>query len=131
MRSDRNRKTDEMGYMHHTAQNSPRSLLRMAPLKLILPRDAMLARYMLSSRVRLSVRLSVCLSQAGSASRILDESSFLAWGLPSTYPILCGNEIWVPPKIRVLPCATLPQTPDLNFATASRSHCQRRSSSSI
>jgi len=34
-----------------------------------LPRDAMLARYMLSSYVRLSDRLSVCLSHAGIVSK--------------------------------------------------------------
>ena len=37
----------------------------------ILPRDAMLARYMLSSCVRLSVCLSVCLTQAGIVSKPL------------------------------------------------------------
>ena len=60
----------------------------------ILPRDAMLARFMLSSCVPLSVvPLSVCLSvclsvrpsQAGTVSKPLDESSWLlAWRLTST-----------------------------------------------
>jgi len=50
-----------------------------------LPRNAMLARYMLWSRIRLSVRLS----QAGIVWKPLDESSrFLAWRLPPTYPTL-------------------------------------------
>ena len=40
-----------------------------------LPRDAMLARHMLSPCVRLSARLSVRLSQAGVALKRLDESS--------------------------------------------------------
>ena len=41
----------------------------------ILPRDAMLARYMLSSCVRLSVCLSVCLTQAGIVSKPLNTES--------------------------------------------------------
>jgi len=72
------------------------------------------ARYMLSACVRLSVCLSVCLSQAGIASKRLDESScFLVRRLCSTYPTLCYKDIWVSPKIRVLPAGTLSQTPDL------------------
>ena len=71
-----------------------------------LPRDALLARYMLLSRVRLSVRLS----EAGIVSKRLDESTWvLAWGLPSTYPTPCYTDIWVSPKIRVLPSGTLPK----------------------
>jgi len=55
-----------------------------------LPRDAMLARYMLSLcvclSVRLSVCLSVCLSQTGIVSKQVEESRlFLAWSLLSTY----------------------------------------------
>ena len=67
-----------------------------------------------------------CISQAGIVSRQLDESSwFSAWRLPFTYPTLCYNEIWVSPKIVVLPSGTLSETPDLgNFATASWSHYQ-------
>jgi len=46
--------------------------------------------------VRLSVCLSVCPPQAGIVSNWLDESGLvLARRLPSTYPILCCNEIWV------------------------------------
>ena len=91
----------------------------------------MLTRYVLSSCVCLSVCLSVCmsvrLSQAGIVSKRLDESSwFLARRLPSTYPTLCYKEIWVHPKIRLLPCGTLYQTPDVeNLATASRTRCQQ------
>ena len=100
---------------------------------IFIPRDAMLAWYMLSSCVRPSVGPSVCLSacpsHAGVVSKRLDESSwFLA---RRTYPTLCYKEIWVSPKIRVLPSVTLSQTPDLeNFATASGSRCQQNSSSS-
>jgi len=51
-----------------------------------LPRDAMLARYMLSLCVCLSVRLSVCLSQTGIVSKRVEESRlFLARNLLSTY----------------------------------------------
>jgi len=94
----------------------------------VLPRDAMLARYLLSS----CVRLSVCSSQAGVVSKRLDESSWLsAWRLSSICPTLCSKKISVSPKIRVLPSGTLSQTHDLgNFATASRSCCQQNSSSS-
>jgi len=42
-----------------------------------LPRDAMLARYMLSSRVRLSVRPSVRPSQPNNVSKPLDESNWV------------------------------------------------------
>jgi len=94
----------------------------------------MLARYLLSSCVRLCVRPS----QAGVVSKRPDESSwFLAWRLLSTYKC-CYEEIWVSPTIRVLPSKTsLSQTPDLeNFATASRDRvvnkscrCRRRRSS--
>ena len=87
----------------------------------------MLARYMLSSRVRLSARLSVtsqyCIKR-------LDESSWVFW-LPSTYPTLSYKEIWLSPKIRVLSSGTLFQTPEWeNFARASQSRCQQHSSSS-
>ena len=74
---------------------------------------------------------SVRLSQAGTVSEWLVVSScwVLAWKLPSTYPTLCYREIWVSPKIRVLPSGTLSQTRDLdNFATVSQSCCQRNSS---
>ena len=98
------------------------------PCVVFLPRDALLARYMLSSCVRLYVHLS----QAGIVWKRLDESSwFLAWRLPSTYSTLCCKEICVSPKIRILPSGTLSQTSYLeNFTTASRSRCQQNSSSS-
>ena len=68
-----------------------------------LTRDAMLARYLLSWCVRLSVRPS----QAGIVSKRLDESSwFMVWRLPSTYPTLCYKEMSVSSKITVLPCGT-------------------------
>jgi len=76
-----------------------------------LPRDAMLARYMLSSCVRLSVRPSV-------TSRYSIETTgrielVLAWRLPSTYPTLCydcGNSTIS--EIIVLPSGTLSRTAD-------------------
>ena len=72
-----------------------------------LPCDAMLARYMLSSCVLLSVRPS----QAGIVSKHQDESSwYLAQWLPSTYPTLCYKDIYVSPKITVLPAGTLSRT---------------------
>jgi len=79
-----------------------------------------------------SVCLSVRLSQAGVLSKRLDASSwYLAWRLPSIYPKLCFKEIWISPEIRVLPDGNLSQTSDLeNFVAASRSRCQRNSSSS-
>jgi len=44
----------------------------------------------------------------------------------------CFKEIWVSPKIRILPSETLSQTPDLeNFAKASRSRYQQNSLSMV
>ena len=84
-----------------------------------LPRDDMLARYMLSSRVRLSVRPSVRLSFTSRYCIETVRRTELVYG---TGPKLCYKEIRISPKIRVLPCGTLPQTLDLeNFATISRS----------
>jgi len=77
--------------------------------------------------VRLSVRPSV-------TSRYCIETTWrieliVGIGLPSTDPTLCYKEIWVSPKIKVLPYWTLCQTPDLeNFTTASQSRRQRNSS---
>ena len=87
----------------------------------------MLARYLPSSCARLSVRPSFCPSQAGIVSKRLDESSRVSTRrLPSTFPTLCYEEIWVSPKIRVLPSRTVSQTPDLeNFAMSSRPRCQQ------
>ena len=73
---------------------------RAAAAKRFLPRDAMLARHTLLSCVRLP--------QAGIVSKRLDESRwFLAWMLPSTYSTLCYQEIWVSPKVGILPSGTL------------------------
>ena len=68
------------------------------------------------------VSVSVCLSQVGVLSKWMDRSSwFVACVLLSTYPTLCYKEIQVCTKIRVLPSATLSQTPDSgNFASAYR-----------
>ena len=94
-----------------------------------LPRDATLARYMLSSCVRPFVRPSVCLPVCHKPV-LYQNDWFLPRRLPSTYPTLCCKEIWVSPKIMALPSGTLFQTLDLeNFATASRSRCQQNSSS--
>jgi len=50
------------------------------------------------------------------------ELSFLAQRFSSVYHTLCSKEIWVSPKITVLPSRTFTQTLDLkNFATARRS----------
>jgi len=52
-------------------------LMRISPTApQLLPHDAMLARYMLSSCVRLSVRPPVCPLQAGILSKRLDESNW-------------------------------------------------------
>jgi len=68
-----------------------------------LPRDAMLARYVLSSCIRPSVRPSVCLSQADIVSKRLDGFCWLlAWELPLTHPKLCYLEILLPPKIKIV-----------------------------
>jgi len=86
----------------HVQYRRPQNALRF------LSRDAMLARYMRSSRVMQSVYPSVCLSvrpsQAGIASQRLGE---LSWRLPSTCAALCYKEIWVglSSKIRVLSSA--------------------------
>jgi len=83
---------------------------------IILPRDALLARHMLSSGVCLCVR------QAGVVSKRLAESSSFWHGgfLP-----LCYKEIRESPIFRAFPSGTLSQTSDLeNFATASLSSCQ-------
>ena len=88
-----------------------------------LPRDAMLAPVYAvvpcPSVRRSSVTSRYCIETTGRIELVFGV------GLPSTYPTLCSKEIWLSPKIRVLPSGTLSQTPDLeNFATASRSRCQ-------
>ena len=76
-----------------------------------LPRDAMLARYLLLSCFCLSVRPSVTI--AGIRSKRLDESNwFSARRLLSTCPTLCYEEIRVSPRIRELASGTLSQTVD-------------------
>jgi len=86
------------------------------------------ARYMLSSRVCLSVRPS----QASIVSKVLDKSS-LFWHGGFFPPIQhcavrkCGYL----QKLRYFLLRTLSPTPELeNFAAASRSRCQQHSSSS-
>jgi len=80
-----------------------------------------------------SVRPSFSLSQADTVSKRLDVSSwFLTWRLPSTYiyiyTTLCCKEIWVSPRIAILPSGTSSPTAAY-FATARRRRCQRNSSS--
>jgi len=76
---------------------------------------------------RLSVRPSVCTSQAGTCIKTTGRIELiLARELPSTYPTRSYKKVRVPPKIRVLYCGTLPQTLDLeNFPMATRSRCQQ------
>ena len=77
-----------------------------------------------------SVRPSVCLSQAGIVSRRLEESRWLlAWRLLSTYPTMCCKKIRTSPKLSVLSSRTFSETAEReNFATANRSRCQQNSS---
>ena len=94
----------------------------------VLPRDAVYAVVARPS-ARLSVRLSVtsryCVETTGRIEVVFGME------ILSTYLTLWYKEMWVSPKITVLPCGTLSQTLDLdNFATASRSRCQQHSSSS-
>jgi len=73
---------------------------------------------------------SVCPSQASLVSKWLDKSSWF-WHkgfLPPISPTVYYKEIWVPPKIGVLPSGALSGTLDLeNSATASPSHCRLNS----
>ena len=89
-----------------TTAKRTRSCMYVMSFRAFLPRDTVLVRYMLSSCVRPSVRLS----QAGVVSRPLDKLSwYLAWRLPSTCPTqMCCKKICVSPKIRVLYSGTLP-----------------------
>jgi len=110
--------------------SSPTSFCFPRLLLGFLPRDTMLARYMLSSRVRLSVHPSVtnryCIETTGRIELVS------AWRLSSTYPTLCHKEIYeISQNLGTSIWDFVPQTPDLeNFATASRSRCQQHSSSS-
>ena len=77
---------------------SPSPDLYTLPLRAaFLPRDAVLARYMLSSCVRPSVPSVICRYCIETTGRI--ELFFLPWRLRSTYPTLCFKEIWVSPKL--------------------------------
>ena len=48
-------------------------------------------------------RVSVTSRYCGLSKRLDKSNWFAAWRLPSTYPTLCYKEIWVSPKIMVLP----------------------------
>ena len=108
----------------HTTEGMPGLQVSTAISAIIfLPRDAMLAPVYAvvpcPSVRRPSVTSRCCIETTGRIELVFGV------GLPSTYPTLCSKEIWLSPKIRVLPSGTLSQTPDLeNFATASRSRCQ-------
>ena len=62
--------------------------------------------------------VSVCLSHFRVLLKRMNESGwFFALELPLTYSRQCYKDIWVPPKIWVLPSRTLLQTVDLkNFS---------------
>jgi len=63
------------------------------------------------------------------AARLLDDSAVFFVTEVSFHSVF--KEIWLCPKIMVLPSGTSSQTPDLeNFAMASRLRCQQNSSSS-
>ena len=98
-------------------------------VRVVLPRDAMLARHMPSSRVRLSVRPSVTSQYCtGTTGRIE-----LVFGIEASFYLshtVLKRNLGIS-KIRILPFGTLFQTPHSeNFATARRSRCQQHSSSS-
>jgi len=76
--------------------------------KHFLPCGAMLARYMLSLCVCLSVRHKLVLYWNNWTSGAV----FSVWRLPFTSTTLCCKVIWVSPKIRVLPSGNLSQTLD-------------------
>jgi len=92
---------DELVMTHH-ADSEPTRLAAT-----VLPLDARYA----SAVYAVVIIMSVCPSQAGIVSKLLDELSwYLAYRLPSINPTLSYKHIWVSPKIRVLPCVNLPQT---------------------
>ena len=75
----------------------------------LLPRDAVLVRYMLWPCVCLCV--CVYLSQISVLLKRLNGLSWMSWflaqRLPLTHPTLCYEEVWVTAKIRVLSSGTL------------------------
>ena len=94
-------------------------------VSLLLPRDAMLARYMLPLCVRLSVSPSVspsvtsryCIETTGRIELVFGMEA----SLDQIYSTLCCDEIQVPTKITALSSRTFSLTPDLeNFAAAYR-----------
>ena len=90
-----------------------------------------IARYLLSSCVHVCLLVS---HKPVIVSKQLDESSWVFWhGSGFLSPILgcCLRKFGYLGNITLLPSGTLSQTLDSeNFATASRSRCQRHSSSS-
>ena len=89
----------------------------------LLPRDALLARYMLSSRVRLSVCHKLVLYRN-------DRTNRAGFGTGTSFhqSHTVIRKYGYLQKIRALSTATLSQTPDLeNVAAASQSRCQQHS----
>jgi len=98
---------------------------------IFLPRDTMIARYILCLCERLSVRLSItrryCIETTRRIELVFDIR------VSPTYHKVCCKEILAPPKIRVLPSRTLPQTLDLEkcrHSTPSR-WCGQQISSTV
>ena len=74
--------------------------------RVVLLCEVMLAQYILSSCVCLSclfITRQYCIETTGRIELVL------ACRLPSTYPTLCFKEIWLLPKIRVLPLELCPK----------------------
>ena len=78
-----------------------------------------------------SVRPPVCLYVHHKSVLYRNDQTDRAGFWHGSYPKLCYKEIWIPPKILVLPAGTLPHILDLEyFATASR-RCGQQDSSTV
>ena len=88
-----------------------------------------IARYLLSSRVRLPVCPSITSRYCIETTARIELVS--GTGLSSTYPTLCCGEIRVSPKNRVLPSGTLSQTSDLEISPRQVDRVVDNSSSSM
>jgi len=113
-----------------TTEDGHSKFLSLTVFGILLPCDAVLARYMLWSHVRLSVHLS----QAGIVSKQLDESSWFWHGvflprIPHSHCVI--RKYGYLQKLGYFPLGLRPKLWTLKkFATASRSRCQQHSSSS-
>ena len=108
-----------MAIMHHSRHSVivGNVLEPLAKVVEFLPRDAMLVRYMLSSRVCLFVIRQYHIETTGWIELFF-------WREGSTYSIyatLCCKESRVSPKMRVLPSGTLSQTLDFKKCRHSKS----------